>query len=129
MKTSYLKAFTVILLSFVYLTACDAPSKSGGESQNTINSMEDLNIPANFDWKTQKDITFKLRGYQTGSVRFISQNGTEYHRANLIENGEYSFKLTVPAYMDHITVVYRGQQKDFNLNRSVIAHTFESQGS
>ena len=128
MKTSQLRAFIVIILSIAYLAACNAPTDSGGDSgsQNNVNTMGQLDIPADFDWKTHKDISFKLRGYQSSSVRFLSEDGTVYHHANLIDDNEYSFKLTVPAYMEKITVVYMGHEKKFDLNRPEIAHTFES---
>lgn len=131
MKTSYLKAFTLTVLSFAYITACNAPTDSGSasDSLNDVASIEDLNIPANFDWKTQKDITFELRGYQTSSVRLVSEDGTVYHHANLIDNDVYSFELSVPAYMDKIRVMYRGQQEEFDLSRSEISHSFEPQNS
>ena len=127
MKTLYVKALTILLISLAMLTACNAPTDSGENNPESSRSMGDLNIPANFDWKTQKDITFSLVGYQTGAVRLIAEDGTVYHHANLVANNEYAFKLTVPAYMNEITAVYRGQQVEFNLNRSEIEHTFEPQ--
>lgn len=126
MKSSKLISISIIILSFAYLTACDAPTNSDAEdTQDSINSIEDLNIPDDFDWKTQKNISFTLSGYQTGSVRIVSESGEQYHRANLFSDNAYSFELTVPAYMETIRVLYRGQEKSFELNRSEIVHNFE----
>lgn len=111
----------------MYMSACNAPTDSGDTgSQNSVSNMGEMDIPANFDWKTHKDVDVKLRGYQSSSVRFLSEDGTVYHQARLIDNNEYSFKLTVPAYMEKIKVVYLGHEKNFDLNRQVIDHTFGS---
>jgi hypothetical protein len=126
MKSSKLISIAIIIVSFAYLTACDAPTNSGAEdTQDVINSIEDLSIPADFDWKTEKNISFTLSGYQTSSVRIVSESGEQYHRANLFADSEYSFELTVPAYMETIRVLYRGQEKEFELNRPEIVHNFE----
>ena len=127
MNTSRLSTFALLSFVFMGLMACSSPTNSGGGEQDSAVLMEDLNIPDNFDWKTQREITFQLQGYETGMVRLLAEDGTEYHRANLIENSEYSFDLTVPAYMERITMVYRGQQQQVELNRPDIAHTFTPQ--
>jgi hypothetical protein len=111
----------------MYLSACNAPTDSGETgSQNNVSNMGEMDIPANFDWKTHKDVHVKLRGYQSSAVRFLSKDGTVYHQARLIDNNEYSFKLTIPAYMEKITVVYLEHEKNFDLNRQEINHTFGS---
>ena len=127
MKTSYFKLITVVLVSFMYMTACDSPTKSG--DQDEIRSIEDLVIPSSFDWKTQKEVEFNITGYQTSSVRVYSEDGTQLMRVNAFQGNEASFKVTVPAYMQTVTVVYRGQEKEFNLGSSAINHVFEPQGS
>lgn len=129
MNNLRLSIFALLSFAFTGLMACSSPTNSAGGEQDSAVVMEDLNIPDNFDWKTQRNITFRLQGYETGMVRLLAEDGTEYHRANLIENNEYSFELTVPAYMEHITVIYRGQQKQVELNGREISHTFAPQNS
>jgi len=126
MKTSYitLKTLAVILITALVFTACDAPNSSADRDDSSVNSMGDLRVPANFDWKTHKDFTINITGYENGRVRIISEDGAVYHQANVAANNQYSAKITVPAYRDHVIVVYRGQQKELNLNRSVISHSF-----
>lgn len=128
MTTSRLKSTCFLILSLMYLAACNAPTDSGVDtgSQNNVSNMNEMDIPANFDWKTHKDINVNLRGYQSSLVRFLSEDGTVYHQARLIDNNEYSFKLSVPAYMEKITVVYLEHEKNFDLNRQEINHTFGS---
>ncbi|MCH8569104.1 MAG: hypothetical protein LAT67_12595 [Balneolales bacterium] len=127
MDFKFLKVFLVLLLSFFWLAACGGPTQSGSDAP--VTSMDDLRVPDSFDWKTQRDITLVLNGYKTSLVRLVDDKGIEYHRANLFDNQPYTFKLTVPAYMNEITVLYRGQQKKITLDRSQISLSFQSANS
>ncbi len=112
-----------VSVSFL-LFGCDAPSNSSSSSQNNIEGMEDLNIPAGFDWKTTRDINFRLTGYSTARVQIMSDDGSLLHQANLIEDQEYSFKLTIPAYKNDLKVVYKGKEVRVNATRSNFVHSF-----
>lgn len=124
-----MKSLFIFFVAIFYLAACNGPTGSGTSEQNADTPLSDLRVPSGFDWKTQTDVTFRLSGYETSAVRFVSKDGTVYHRANLIEDNEYVFKLTVPAYMQEIKVIYRGQEKTFELDRSEVVHSFTAHNS
>lgn len=129
MLTSYIKVCTFFILSGLFFAGCNSPTDSGGDVPDSSTAIEDLSVPDTFDWKTHKNIRVELQGYEAGMLRFLAEDGTEYHRGRLTERGSYQFTLTVPSYMNEITVLYRGQEKSFDLNRSAIDYSFEPQTS
>ncbi|MCH8487259.1 MAG: hypothetical protein LAT75_10350 [Candidatus Cyclonatronum sp.] len=111
------------LFSTWFILGCNAPS-SGPDTTLPVERTQDLRVPDSFDWRTQRDISFTLTGYETGLMRFIAEDGTVYHQANLIDTQPYTFRLTVPAYMTEITVFYNGHEQKMRLDRPEITHTF-----
>ncbi|AXJ02352.1 hypothetical protein CYPRO_3117 [Cyclonatronum proteinivorum] len=124
MKFPVYLLITALLISLGSLSACDSYSP-GPDTSQPVESSEDLRVPDSFDWRTQRDITFNLTGYETGLVQLVDEEGTTYHRANLIDTQEYSFRLTIPAYMKEITVRYKGHEKKLRLDQPEISHTFQ----
>lgn len=92
--------------------------------ENTPETMEDLKVPANFDWKTTTDITVSMKSGSNGLAEVAASNGIVYHRAFLNENETYEVKLTVPAYEKRLLLRHKGMEKAFELDGSRISHTF-----
>jgi len=111
------------------LTACDAPSSSSSEVSSAIESMEDLRVSSTFEWKTTKEVKLTFEGYKTSMIQIGSDNGIVYHKAFIQEGKPYTFTLTVPAHVNQLNAVYRGQKRTLDMNRSAINHRFESNGS
>jgi len=123
MKKSIFNTFALLIVFGLIFTACDAPSNSK-DSTNSAKGMENINVPSDFDWKTTSDIQFSLTAYQKGRVQILSENGSVFHQANLGEDNSYEVKLTIPAYVDELKVMYRGQEVSVNTSRSTFAHNF-----
>lgn len=124
MKSVPLPFIAALLVSFIALSACNAPA-AGPDPNLPVERTQDLRVPDSFDWRTQRDISITLTGYQTGLVSLVAEDGTVYHRANLIDTQAYTFTLTVPAYMKEIKVLYNGHEQKLRLDRPSIAHTFQ----
>lgn len=127
MKPRIITLLTLLLFSIGIFAACGPTT--GPVNTDPVETITDLKVPDNFNWKTHRDHTFRLTGYQTGLVRFVDENGIEYHRANLIQGQEYSFNLAVPAYMNRISVAFSNQEKKVNLDRQVISLSFQQSNS
>ncbi len=116
----------LILISVIFLgivfTSCRKDFDEQPEQAPT--SMEDLQVPSNFDWKTTKDVNFNLKGEFNSLVEVLASNGKVYHKAFLTQNQTYGVKLTLPAYEKQITLRYRSQEVTVELDGSTVNHTF-----
>lgn len=92
--------------------------------EQTPETMEDLKVPANFDWKTTTEVTVSMKSGVNGLAEVAAPNGIVYHRAFLKENETYEVKLTVPAYEKRIHLRHKGLDKAIELDGSRISHTF-----
>lgn len=91
---------------------------------NTPSSMEELKVPANFDWKTTKDYTFTFQAGSAGLVSVNSKNGNVYHLAYLVQGSPYTIKLTLPTYEKRVVLVFKDQTAEVELTGSVINRQF-----
>jgi hypothetical protein len=87
-------------------------------------SMEELKVPANFDWKTTKDHTFVFQSGSSGLVAVNSKSGTTYHRAYLMQGNPYTIKLTLPTFEKRVVLVFKDQTLEVELTGSIINRQF-----
>ena len=78
-------------------------------------SMENMEVPADFNWKTTTDYQFEVRSALDGLLIFTNGNGTTYHTANLNAGETYEVKLTLPAYLQSIQLKQIGRIKEVSL--------------
>lgn len=116
----------LILISFVLLGIVFTSCRKDFEEQpiQAPTSMEDLQVPSNFDWKTTKDVNFNLKGEYNSLVEVLASNGKVYHKAFLTQNQNYGVKLTIPSYEKQVTLRYKGQEVPVELDGSTVNHTF-----
>jgi len=82
--------------------------------------MNELNIPADFDWKTTKDYILTLKTDTEGIVEINNNSGITYQRVYLKWNEVYVMKLTVPSYEKNIVVKFYEYEKSIDLvNKSI----------
>jgi hypothetical protein len=112
---------SVVLLGIIF-TSCQKDFDEQPIQAPT--TMDDLQVPSNFDWKTTKDINFNLKGDYNSIVEVLASNGKVYHKAFLTQNHTYGVKLTLPSYEKQITLRYKGQEVPIELDGSTVNHTF-----
>lgn len=114
--------FITMIILLVVFSSCkkDFPEKI----ENTPETMEDLKVPANFNWKTTSDIYISLKAESDGLTEVAAPNGTVYHRAFLKENETYEVKLTVPAYEKSLLLRHKGREKAIEISGSNINYIF-----
>lgn len=88
------------------------------------NTMEELQIPANFNWKTTKDYSLTLNANGNGIVEVSNATGAAYQKAYLSSGVAYTMKLTVPAYEKSVRIKFQGQSTTLELTSSVLQHQF-----
>ena len=89
-----------------------------------VKGMEEMNVSANFNWKTYKDVNLNLTGTDNSIVKVSSKDGVVYQKAYL-GNESYQMKLTVPAYETDVKVSYMGKEVSLDISSGNITHVFE----
>jgi hypothetical protein len=117
------KAIYLTLISLVVLfTSCRKDFDN--PTPKVPATMEDLKIPADFDWKTIKDIQLTLTGYANSIVEVTSPEGVVYQKSFLTRNEPYIMKLTVPTYERSLRLKYMGQNIELELSSGTIEYIF-----
>ena len=88
------------------------------------NTMEELQIPASFNWKTTKDISLTLSGNANGLVEVTNSAGVAYQKAYLSSGVAYTMKLTVPSYEKTVQLRFLGQTASLELTTDVMQYQF-----
>lgn len=121
-----------LLITFaLIMSACKSPSNSN-QDQNTDNpsgnntTMESIDVPSNFNWKTFTDYDLTIDAEEAGLVQVVSKKGTVYHRAYLSGKSAYTFILTVPTYETEVKLRHQGQEVLMDLSSKTLFHEFEN---
>jgi len=117
-----MKKILFSLILFLSLVSCrkDIPL----DIDNSPETMEELQVPSSFDWKTTKDVQLTLTGNANGIVQVTSLNGVSYQKAFLSSNQAYIMKLTVPSYEKTVRLLFLGQQVTLELTANNLTYQF-----
>ena len=109
-----------VLLSVIALTSC----RKDRFEPTTPSSMEELKVPANFDWKTTKDYTISFFATTTGMVEVSGINNVIYQRAYLGPGIPYDMKLTLPTYENKVKLRFQDKTAELILNNTNLTYRF-----
>lgn len=109
-----------VLLSVIALTSC----RKDRFEPTTPGSMEELKVPANFDWKTTKDYTITFTAASAGMIEVANSNGIAYQRAFLAAGTPYGMKLTLPTFEKTVKLKYQGKTADLSLTGTNLTYQF-----
>lgn len=105
------KLALILVLASLGITSCQ---KDRFEPK-TPETMEQLQVPANFNWKTTKDYQFTFIASQNGLVQLVNNQNVSYQKAFLTAQEGYIMKITLPAYETSVKVIFAGKEKAVNL--------------
>lgn len=117
----------IVSAMFITFSACNKPSIIDEGSQEQIEetrTMDDLEVSADFDWKTTKDIQLKLSGEGSGVVYVNTVDGNNYHKALLNSQSDYVTKITVPSYVKELALSYNGQSNTVLIDNGLVEYNF-----
>jgi hypothetical protein len=118
----------LILLSLIALVfVFSSCKKDRFDEPKAPEKMEELAVPASFDWKTTKDYSVTLSAYTNGIVEVTNSAGAVYQKAFLSTGQPYTMKLTVPSYETTIRLKFMGKTQDIALSSSNISYQFVAQ--
>lgn len=115
-------AFLLIIgISFLF-TSC---KKDRTENPDTLpDTMEELQVPADFSWKTTKDYSLTLSANASGIAEVNNTSDISYQKAYLSPGQAYTMKLTVPAYEKTVKLKFMGQEASLELGSASMNYTF-----
>lgn len=108
------RAAFILLLATLAMTSC----RKDRFEPKTPDKMEQLQVPANFDWKTTKDYQITFNPMQSGLVQVVNSNNVAYQRAYLTTQQSYVMKLTLPSFEKAVVVRFGGKDIALNLNNT-----------
>lgn len=117
------KLALLLSISFgILFTSCKKDINEPKDS--TPETMEELQVPAGFNWKTTKDITLTLTATGNGIVVVSNQQNVPYQKAYLSPSQPYVMKLSLPAYEKQVKVKFAGQEGLIELNGENLQYLF-----
>lgn len=116
-------AFLLMIGMAVLFTSC---KKDRIENPDTKpDTMEELQVPSDFSWKTTKDFSLTLSANASGIAEVNNASGISYQKAYLSTGQAYTMKLTVPAYEKSVKVKFLGQEAELQLSASTLSYQFQ----
>lgn len=114
-----MKAFKLTLTALIFalvFTGCmkDRGDITGPDVEENVESVNDLVVPDNFDWKTQQTVQVFVQLPQSGELKplFITnRDRTKRYFKGFPENSSsrtVSTKITIPAYVNELRLTYDG---------------------
>jgi hypothetical protein len=127
MKSFFFKSIA-ILFATVMLASCGSPASAPnnpGDPNGDINSLADVNVPQNFDWRTYSNFEFSINASQAGVLQITSPNqDVVYYAAFLSGSEAHSFNLPLPTFEKKVRAVFNGQSAQLDVTRTRITHNF-----
>lgn len=115
-------AFILSISFAMMLTSCKKDINE--PMDNTPETMEELEVPSGFNWKTTKEITLTLTASGSGIVVVSNQQNVPYQKAYLSTSQPYVMKLSLPAFEKQVKVKFSGQEGLIELNGENLQYQF-----
>ncbi|HMM10504.1 MAG TPA: hypothetical protein PKE03_00220 [Bacteroidales bacterium] len=91
---------------------------------NQPKNMEELQVPAGFDWKTTKDYALTITANNDGMVEVTNSNDVAYQRAFLTSGTPYTMKLTLPSFEKTVKLKFQGMTTNLALSGQNLNYQF-----
>lgn len=116
---------SILISIFVLVAGLSSCKKDFREKdETTTETMEDINVPTDFDWKTTKSLTLHFTASSDGLVELVSNTGVIYQKAFLRKGITYSMMLEIPAYEENLIARFGSQIKPIALGNEIISLRF-----
>jgi hypothetical protein len=112
---------TVLALAALF-TSC---RKDRFEGPKAPEKMEELTVPANFDWKTTKDVQITLSANANGIVEVMNSQQIAYQKAFLTPAQPYVMKLTIPSFEKSVKLRFQGKEASLEIGSGNLSYNFQ----
>lgn len=127
MKSFLLKSIAVLFVAML-LASCGSPSSAPNDPGNPngdINSLADVKVPQNFDWRTYSSFEFSINASQAGVLQITSPDQNVVYYAAFLNGSEaHSLNLPLPTFEKKVRAVFNGQSVQLDVTRTRITHNF-----
>lgn len=110
------------LMAFIFVS-CRKDSNIPDEPK-APETMDALQVPDSFNWKTTKDLTVTLTGFTSGIAEIMNNQNQAYLKVYLTADQAYTTKITLPAYETSVTLRFMGNSSQHVLNGNTLNHQF-----
>lgn len=127
-----MKKFVLISIAFVFiLGSCQKNWDQIAEDNQTnsvnteLETMSDMVVSSEFNWKTTKDITLNLSGFNKDDIICINSiDGNIYQKAFVNSGDNYNTKITIPTYASELKLIYNGKTINISVSGNEINYKF-----
>ena len=94
----------LLVLSLFFLTILNSCNRNN-PVQPQVTGFDDLIIQSDFDWKTSRDVVFKINNLNDGVIKITSTEGLVYYKAYVsAKKSSESFKINLPKHLDSVYI-------------------------
>ena len=94
-------------------------------TDQTPSNMDEMVVPASFNWKTTKEYQLNITAPSMGIVEVNSAQGATYQKAYLQAQQSYTMQLTLPSFEKTVQLKFGGQTATLELNAASLSYTFQ----
>lgn len=114
----------LIVLGFATLFVSCRKDRNIIENPSEPKVMEELKVPADFNWKTTKDFSLTLTSPVAGIAEVTNTSGIAYQKAYLTAGQPYTMKLTLPAYEKAVKLRLGNATAELELKAEILEYQF-----
>ncbi len=114
----------LIVLGFATLFVSCRKDRNIIENPSEPKVMEELKVPADFNWKTTKDFSLTLTSPVAGIAEVTNSSGIAYQKAYLTAGQPYTMKLTLPAYEKAVKLRLGNATAELELKAEILEYQF-----
>jgi hypothetical protein len=118
-----MKKHLIFILALGFVFASCKKDKQPIE-ENLPQKMDNLQVPADFNWKTTTDFQFEVSSDLDGLLSVMDAEGTNYHKSVLKAGESYLVKLTLPTYLKSVQLKQMGRIKEVSLSGGILKVDF-----
>lgn len=115
---------SIIFLSFSTLVfaSCqkDMVQEENAIGYNQVESVEDLVVPANFDWKMTKSIKLNLSSHSDAVVQVLGENGNSLEKVFVPAEEVHEVKLNIPSHLKEVIVMFGRNKYRVPVTESIV---------
>lgn len=114
----------IIGLAFTLSSCMKNDDDPEPDPNQNVDSMKELEVSDDFNWKTSGSVLLKVRGLHNGTVKVKGQNGKVYYKGFHNMFTHISTMITLPEKVTEVEIAYNGETATVPVVDNRITHSF-----